>query len=103
MESFPFLTSVLGIHLRSLIGVAKVKIPLTIAKFLGRREEPFLLTNTSFGLASEHDLAFWNRRSLSPVRSSRERERVVHWYTHPARPGCGSMVPVTLEVGKLLG
>ena len=72
MEHFPFLTSVRGIHLRSLIDIAEVKISLTIAKFLGRTEDPFLLTNASFGLASEHDLASSNRRSLSPVRSSRE-------------------------------
>ena len=73
LERFPFLMSVLGILLRSWIDAAKVKMSLTIAKDLGRRAEPFLLTNKSFGSVSEHDLASSNRHSLRPDRSSRGR------------------------------
>lgn len=69
MERFPFLTSVLGIVFRSWIDAAKVKMPFTIVKDLGCRAEPFLLTNTSFGSAREHDLASSNRHSVSPDKS----------------------------------
>ena len=57
MERFPFFSSVLGTLLRSWIYAARVSKSLTIAKDLGRKAEPFLLTSTSHDSVSERDFA----------------------------------------------
>ena len=74
MDLLPFLTSVLGIFFRSCIVMARVKISFTMAKDLGRRAEPFLLTSTSLETVSESDFASSKRHIiLSPNKSSRGR------------------------------